>query len=46
MSGKCRDCGKKATQEYLIRNYGAAWTVKYCDKHAPKLEYKEIQRIA
>lgn len=44
MKGKC-NCGKKATGEYLIINKNVAWTMKWCDKCAPKLNYSEITLI-
>ena len=34
MKGKC-NCGKKATSEWLTRDRGMAWTMKYCDNCRP-----------
>jgi hypothetical protein len=42
--GKC-NCGKRATSEWLIQNYGTVWTMKYCDKCEPKRESKELTKI-
>lgn len=44
MRGKC-NCGKKATSEWSITNYGTTWTMKYCDKCKPKYPDKNIQLI-
>jgi hypothetical protein len=44
MKGKC-NCGKKATSEWLITNYGAQWTMKYCDNCVPKREQSGLVKI-
>jgi hypothetical protein len=45
MQGKCRECGKKAHAEFLIRGKGAAWTLKYCKKHLP-VETPHVTKIS
>lgn len=44
MKGKC-NCGKKATCEYLTRGDGAAWSIKFCNDHAPKYPNKAMTLI-
>lgn len=46
MRGKC-NCGKKATCEYLVRDKGTAWTLKFCSDCKPKEPYnlKHMQII-
>jgi hypothetical protein len=45
MLGKCDNCGKKATSEWLVQHKGMASTLKFCDKCAPRYFYPELQKI-
>jgi ribosome-binding protein aMBF1 (putative translation factor) len=45
MRGKCDNCGKKATSEWLIQHKSMASTLKFCDKCAPRYFKPELQKI-
>ena len=39
VKGKCDNCSKKATKEYLVRSKNACHTLKFCEKCKPTYHY-------
>ena len=42
MKGKCDSCNKKATTEWLNVGKKSAYTLKFCGKHKPDFNSKNL----